>query len=149
MLNLSERLKIVNAEHHQMVASHKKCEFYADIIEEAIGITKEKLRESVYDSMAYLYYSTEDLDSIELTLIPKLSDTFNTKWKRTIEQTTVTYWTDFCDDDGWALYLCIVANISNNSLCTIKKIPTGRTIKKTKQIEYEVQEFETIISCKE
>lgn len=98
--------------------------------------------------MAYLYYSTHDVDSIELTLIPKLSELFEVKWERDIRNESIAYYT-YIVDNSWKLYLSITAIITKESKCTIKQIPTGQVRMMTKLIEVEVPEFVTIIECHE
>lgn len=41
MQSLSDRLRIEYHKYNNITSSHKKCEYYADIIEEHIGISKK------------------------------------------------------------------------------------------------------------
>jgi len=98
---------------------------------------------SVYPVSVVLYAESHDVDDVELRIIPALSDLFNSKWNRKVENGAV----------GYTLYAKIHNDITvqvnlivyPKGTCSFKTVPTGRIVRK--EVYVDAPEMVYVVDC--
>ena len=107
-------------------------------------IFKDEIIGSVYERMAMLYVSFDDLEMLESDILPLLSNKLKCKWEKQIGKQQVSYATSFWTNEV-PIYLTIHCNPTNS--CRIIAVPTGKTKIVTRTVQVEEPEYEYLINC--
>jgi len=142
--NLKDRLLKREKVYKKLVNNEK-------ILNDFIGtlpynLDKSKLSATVYDHalFLYIYDVISNIEDIEINLIPIISTFTNAKWRKTVNEFSVLYSLNTIYSKI-SLYIFISAQFSD--LCTVTKIPTGKTMLISKSINVEEPEYEIIYNC--
>jgi hypothetical protein len=103
-----------------------------------------KLNIGIYQSYISIVYYPTDLDDTEINIIPQISDTFSTRWTKTVAKNEISYHTEF-DTEKYSCILRIYPSLTGS--CRIDAIPTGRIIKRDKYVSVDEQEFDFVVNC--
>lgn len=102
---------------------------------------------SIYEDMAFLYFNFEDVEELEIYILPSLSTLLNVKWEKEVNGTQVVYKCDFITDKEFQIYLRL--NLLPSDTCQILKVPTGKTRMVSKTVDVEEMVYEYVVDCKE
>jgi len=138
---LKERIKKRVKWFKNVIRTEKAIE---DVITTIQNLTSQEVIGSVYEQMAMLYVYLDDVEELESSILPSLSEVLKCKWEKRIDKQQVSYDTSFWTN-GVPVYLTIHCKPTNS--CQIIAVPTGKTKVVTRTIQVEEPEFEYIIDC--
>jgi len=145
MKSLNERLEDRRKEYEILIKAEHLVESYLEKINPLFP-ENIKCSGNIYSNNAFLYISVDSVEDFEENIISKLSDTFNIAWKRDVQESNISHYTELVIDDGkYQIYLTV--NSKPTDLCRIIAVPTGKIKKVQKEVTVDEAEMEYVIEC--
>ena len=148
MQNLTERIKI----REKIYEEYIKSEY---LLENEMGwlgdiIPYEKVEVFVGTKMITIDYSSDDIEEIELKIVPAVSEHLHKSWTKDISAHQVVYRTNWrlgASDKHTGIGIALIISFWPDNTCRIRQVATGRKIKKIQTVELELPEVTYEIDC--